>query len=259
MAAVPDPQTLGAIPLFQGLTLAQLAQLNAALYPATIAAGTALITLEQPGQIVYILLDGTVKVQIEQEDGSNVLLAILGPGQVLGEMSLVDSLGCSATVVTLEQSSFLCIAHDQFRAFLRAMPLLSENLMRILSSRMRLAHVQIQSLATLDINGRVARQLLALAREYGQATPDGQTIIPLRLTQSDLADLVGSSRVRVNQVLRTCMQRHCITIDRNNHITIRSLAALARCGQRIGHPRDDASCTALHPDPPAANGEVLSG
>lgn len=127
-----DPRMLPTIPLFQGLTNDQLAQLYGLLQHVTVPARTNIIFLDQPGHTIYILITGTVKVQIEQEDGSNVVLAIRGPGDVLGEMSLADSLDRSATVTTLERSFFLCVAYQQFQTCLRDMPIMYENLLRIL-------------------------------------------------------------------------------------------------------------------------------
>jgi CRP/FNR family cyclic AMP-dependent transcriptional regulator len=200
-----------------------------------VAAGTTLMMVDQPGDVVYIILTGTVKIHVEQTDGSAVILAILGPGTVVGEMSIIESLGSgevgrSATVVTLEESTLGWIDRTAFRSCLETMPMLALNLLRILARRLRLANAQIQSLAAQDVFGRVARQLLAFAQEYGQTTPEGTVLIPLRLTQSDLASLVGASRVRVNQVLVHYQQRAYISIAQNFHITIHNAAALAqRC------------------------------
>jgi CRP/FNR family cyclic AMP-dependent transcriptional regulator len=108
------------------------------------------------------------------------------------------------------------------------MPTMMRNLVRILSRRIRLANAQIQSLATLDVYGRVARQLLAFANEYGRRTPNGGTVITLRLTQSDLADLIGATRVRVNQVLVDFRQHNYISVDQNHRITVHDQEALAR-------------------------------
>jgi CRP/FNR family cyclic AMP-dependent transcriptional regulator len=159
-----------------------------------------------------------------------VILAILGGGQLVGELSLIEQQARSATVVTLEESTLLWIDRVAWQQCLETMPALTLNLVRLLARRLRLANAQIQALATQDVFGRVARQLLAFAAEYGQPNTNGETVIPLRLTQSDLASLVGASRVRVNQVLSFYQQRHVITIHPNYHITVLNVQALAqRC------------------------------
>jgi len=230
MAAVSDPGTLGELPLFRGLPLEQLAQLNHLLRRKTFPAGAEIITAEQPGEVGYIIVSGTVKIHVEQAEGSDVILAILGAGEIVGEMSLVERMGHSATVVTLEDAMLLWMDRTAFEECLRTMPGMTYNLVRVLARRLRLADAHIQSLAALDVFGRVARQLLAFAQEYGVPAPNGAILIPLRLTQSDLASLVGASRVRVNQVLGFYKQQSYISIDQVAYITVLNQAALAqRC------------------------------
>jgi CRP/FNR family cyclic AMP-dependent transcriptional regulator len=114
-----------------------------------------------------------------------------------------------------------------FAACLETMPRLTLNLAQTLASRRRLASAQIQALATQDVGGRVARQLLAFADAYGRETEPGAILIPLRLTQSDLASLVGASRVRVNQVLAQFQRRHYLAVHPNHHLILHNRAALA--------------------------------
>lgn len=229
MPAVPDAQALGTLPLFQKLPSEQLQQMNVVLRRKLFPAGTDIVTAEQPGEVVYIILDGTVKIYAEQADGSCVILALLGAGEIFGEMSILENIGRSATVVTLEDSTILWLDRLTFEAGLQRLPDMNHNLVRILSRRLRLANAQIQALATLDVFGRVARQILAFASEYGQQHSHG-VLIPLRLTQSDLAGMVGASRVRVNQVLVFYKQQGYITVDQDARITLLNKEALtARC------------------------------
>ncbi len=230
MPSVRDPTTLGAIPLFQGLDPETLAQLNQILHRKTFPAGTNIITAEQPGEAVYILLRGTVKIAIEKADGSEVILALLGQGDTVGEMSLVDSAGRSANVVTMEESTLLWMDRGTFHHCLKTISGLTYNLVRMLSGRLRLANEQILALSTLDVGGRVARQILAFADRYGQPDADGNVLIPLRLTQSDLAEIVGASRERVNHAVVYLKQRGDISVDANHYITVHGRDALAeRC------------------------------
>lgn len=217
------------MPLFHNLRDEHLSGLKELLHISCHPTGTIIIRAEQPGERAYIILTGTVKVQVEQGNGKNVILAILGHGQLIGEMSLTDSLDCSATVVTLEESHFLWIDREHFQSCLRTIPQLQHNLNRLLSARLRLANAQLQALAALDAPGRVARQLLAFAKEYGAQVETG-IVIPLRLTQDDLADLVGASRVHVNRVLNDYKRRGIVTIDQRHYITIHASASLQeRC------------------------------
>jgi CRP/FNR family cyclic AMP-dependent transcriptional regulator len=215
-------------PLFAGLTEDQLVRIKGLLRHRAFPAGANIISIEQPGEVVYIILEGTVKIHVEQADGSDVILAILGPGEVVGEMSPVEGLGRSANVVTLEPTKMAWLDRAAFREWLQNEPMMGYNLTRIMSRRLRLANAQIQALAALDVYGRVARQIVAFAREYGEARPDGSIYIPIRLTQSDMAGLVGASRVSVNKVLVYYKERKYISVDQTFRITVHNQAALAQ-------------------------------
>jgi CRP/FNR family cyclic AMP-dependent transcriptional regulator len=228
MAAVQDPKTLAMVPLFDGLKSEQLSKLNAMLHRRSFDAGYNIITAEQPGETVYIITSGSVKVYSDEVGGSEVILAILGAGEVVGEMSLADSLGRSATVITLEQTVLLWMDRASFWASLREVPEMTYNLVGILSRRLRLANNHARSLAAMDVQGRVAGQLLAFAREYGEPAPDGDILIPLRLTQADFAALVGASRVRVNQALGYHKRNGHISVGTDRRIVVHDAPALAR-------------------------------
>jgi CRP-like cAMP-binding protein len=215
-------------PLFRDLPGDQLDRINALLRRKTFPAGTNLISAEEPGEVVYIVFEGTVKIYVTQADGSDVIIAFGGPGDVEGEMSVIDSTIRSANIVTQEQTTMLWMDRVNFQECLHSMPGLTFNLMRILSERLRAANERIQALCALDVYGRVARQILAFAHQYGKSFPDGTVLVPLRLTQSDIASLVGATRERVNQVISSFKQRGYISVDRNYRITLHDPAALER-------------------------------
>src|SRR5512138_1506037 len=157
---------LSDIALFSGLTPTQLDWVAQRSHRRVFEAGRNVMTIEQPGEAVYVILYGTVKIHIEQGE-RDVILSILGAGDLLGEMSLIDSVGRSASAVTLENSLLLWMDRISFNYILDHYPPVARNLVRILSARVRLSDQLIQALATLDVNGRVARQLLAFAEKYG--------------------------------------------------------------------------------------------
>jgi CRP/FNR family transcriptional regulator, cyclic AMP receptor protein len=217
---------LADIELFTGLTPAQLDWVARRTHRRVFEAGRNVLIIEQPGEAVYIILHGTVKIHIEQGE-RDVILSILGAGDLLGEMSLIDSVGRSASAVTLEDSLMLWMDRDTFNTMLDTFPCVARNLVRILSARVRLSDQLIQALATLDVNGRVARQLLAFAEKYGREK-DGITQIRIALTQGDIADLVGASRKRVNQTIVLFKERGLIDTDPEGRITIKDSEGLAR-------------------------------
>jgi CRP/FNR family transcriptional regulator, cyclic AMP receptor protein len=228
VANTPESTVLSEVALFRGLPAEELSKIEARVRRRTLPAGAHVITVEEPGDTVYVVLEGSVKVYVTRPDGSEVILAILGAGEIVGEMSIADSLGRSANVITLEETIFLLLDRRSFRASVEELPTMALNLTNILSRRLRLANAHLRSVAARDVPGRVAAQLLALAREYGVPSSRNGTLIPLPLTQSDLAALVGASRVRVNQAIAFFKKRHYLSVGTDRRITVHDADALAR-------------------------------
>ncbi len=222
-----DTDALTRIALFEGLPRSELSRLLEHLHEMPFPTGANVLVAEQPGEAVYVILSGSVKVHALRPDGTEVVLAVLGAGEVLGEMSAADSLGRSASVVTLEETNLLWMDRRTFGLSGASSTIFYRNLTKVLSRRVRLANARLISLSSLDVPGRVASQLLSLAREYGQETPEG-TRIPMRLTQADLAALVGASRVSVNQALGQFRKRGAISIAKDGRVSVHDEEALAR-------------------------------
>jgi CRP/FNR family cyclic AMP-dependent transcriptional regulator len=231
MAVFNVDQLLRDFELFRHMEREEVAALGRSLQRRTVPTGTLLMSIEQAGAALYIILEGSVKVFLNREDGSEVIVALLGAGQTLGEMGVFLEGLRSANALTMERTTVLAMSGPEFQACLEAMPRLSINLNRLLSQRLRLANQQILSLSSLDVAGRVARELLAFAEQFGKGEERGRVRIPLRLTQSDIASIIGTSRERVNQVMVRWKRRGYLSVDRSHHITVHDREALARrCG-----------------------------
>ncbi len=226
MPAVADPRVLGGLPLFRGLSNPDLQRVNDLLRSSRFPTGAPVLTATQTGEAAYIVRSGTLKVHIIREDGHEVTLALLGPGELVGEMALLDLGGRSANVVALESAELLWLDRAGFHQLRRDIPLITDNLLAILARRLRLANAHFEALATLDVFGRVARQLLGLAEAYGEPVPGGGVRLPFRLTQGELANLIGATRVRVNQVLVDFKRRGYLTEDAGHRITVLNKTAL---------------------------------
>ena len=228
MLMMADPTTLTGFSLFHNLSPQKREWVAERLHRKTFPTGTNLMTAEQPGEVIYFILSGTVKIHVEQEDGRDVILAILGRGDPVGEMSLIDSAGRSASALTLEETTVFWMDASAFHSALQDTPQIALNLARTLVGRVRLANELIQALASLNVYGRIARQLLAFAEKYGEPRSDGSILIAIRLTQTDIADLVGASRKRVNQVMVSFKSQGLISVENDGRITIHQQAGLAR-------------------------------
>ena len=142
MPAVHDAEAIARVPLFEGLSRSELYRLSEHLHERPFPAGANVLIAEQPGEAVYVILSGSVKINAIRPDGTEVVLAVLGAGEVLGEMSVADSLGRSASVVTLEKTTLLWMDRRTFRASVALSTVLSRNLAEVLSKRVRLANAR---------------------------------------------------------------------------------------------------------------------
>ena len=158
-------------------------------------------------------------------DGDEITLALLGRGEVVGEMSLIDDDLRSATVVTLERVSLLALDRDTYDYFRRDCPRLIENLIRIVAKRLRRTNAQLLAIATQEVPGRICRQLIILTEAYGQEESGGIRI-QFRLTQEDISHLVGATRVSVNGALGKLRRDELIDWDNQHRFLIRDLDAL---------------------------------
>lgn len=214
--------------LFRDLTEAELASVVALLHTTHVPAGCRVPLEDRPDHGLYLLLDGTVKLAIPQVYGTDVIVSILGRGELLGWDDLLEVGGGSVELLALEDVTAAWIEHAQFDHVLGAMPALARNLALALRQRLRRANAHIHALAAYGVYGRVAAELLALAHDFGGIDENGDTRICLRLTQDDLAGLVGASRVRVNQVIGSYKRLGYVSVDQDHRITIHDQAALAQ-------------------------------
>lgn len=162
---------------------------------------------------LYIILSGRVKVFLSDQEGREIVLGTQGPGEYFGEMVL-DGGPRSASVMTLEASRFAVIPKNKFRDFVLSHPGFSLHLIEKLIRRTRALTESVKSLALMDVYGRVARLLLALA-----VPEDGRFVIEERLTQQDIASRVGASREMISRILKDLSIGGYITVDKKR-ITI---------------------------------------
>jgi CRP/FNR family cyclic AMP-dependent transcriptional regulator len=185
------------VPLFSGLEEKDLRLLQQMGVRRTFPKHTVLIQEGSHGDSLYLIISGRVKVFLDNQEGKEITLALLGPGDFVGEMALIDDEPRSAGVVTLDTCVLMVFSRADFRHTLAHNPSLSINLMKSLTHRLRDADRQIKSLALLDVYGRVARTLLQLARPV-----NGQMVISERLTHKDIAGMVGASREMVSRIFK---------------------------------------------------------
>jgi CRP/FNR family cyclic AMP-dependent transcriptional regulator len=227
MSITVSVEDLCKIPLFVGLAPEAIDRLSDLLQHRTVGAGVQLASAHQKSDKVYLILEGSVKVQHYTAEGAEVTLALLGPGNTVGEMGIVGPTGHSADVITRESTTLLWMDRKTFKECLESIPGLSQNLINQLIVRLRSANERIESLSILDVSGRVARQISTLAEEYGEPVADGIRIT-LPLTQSDIAEMVAATRERVNHVMVRLKKDGILSVERRRVVTVHKPDELAR-------------------------------
>jgi CRP/FNR family transcriptional regulator, cyclic AMP receptor protein len=187
-------------PLLEGLPEESLTQIAAGARRRTYRRGEVLVHQGDPGDAVFILETGTVKVLVYSDLGDETVLAILGPGESFGELALFDGEPRSATVQAIESVEALTIRRDAFLQIVRSHPATVDRLLGALAAKIRYLSATVSDLAFLNLEGRLAKKLLELATERGREV-DGALEIQLALTQEELAGMVGATRASVNKVL----------------------------------------------------------
>jgi CRP/FNR family transcriptional regulator, cyclic AMP receptor protein len=189
--------------------------------------GDVLFTEGERSTWVAVLVAGRVKAYSYREHGGEALLAVRGPGALLGEVAAIDGLPRSATVSTLEPARALALTADEFMAFLQAHGRVSILIMRTLCQRWRDADRKRVEFGMFDATGRVAQRLVELAERFGVPHERESVRITLNLSQEELAGWVGASREAVSKALRTLRMHGWIETGRRR-VIVHDLQALRR-------------------------------
>ena len=204
---------LGHLPLFAGLPPERISSLEAMAQRRSFKRGEVIFHKGDPGDTLFMIVQGQVKIVLPSDSGEEALLVVLDEGEFFGELSLIDERPRSATIMASEPTETLVLHRDDFLRSLAANPEIAVHLLKVLSRRLREADEFVEDAVFLDVPGRLAKKLLQLAETYGHSTPSG-TAIGLRITQQELATMVGATRESVNKHLRSYRARGIIDVDR---------------------------------------------
>jgi CRP-like cAMP-binding protein len=211
-------------PLFAGLAEAEMEAMAEDCLRRQFQPGEAIFQQGDPGQMLYLVESGQVRIYVQDEQGQETSVKLCGPGDIFGELAVIDGLPRSASAVAMGNTVVHILSRDRFREHMRRVPQLSLNFMKTLSERVRNSTLQMSSLTMLDTPGRLARKLLELAQEHGDVAPEGVRI-NLTLTQSDLASLIGTTRESANKALGA-FRRQGLILMRQGRIIITDPDAL---------------------------------
>ncbi|MCK0512581.1 Crp/Fnr family transcriptional regulator [Aromatoleum buckelii] len=188
---------LKTFPLFQGLSDDTLAMVSRSAMMRRIPRGQSVVHAGERCDFVYLVLTGSLKVVVSDEDGREVILTILGQGELFGEMGMFGEQPRSATVVAVMPSDLVMIAKNDFRTIMQGNFEVAWRIMANLAERLRNADRKIESLALMDVYGRVARLLLEMSEEV-----NGDTVVVRKITKQDIAKMIGASREMVSRVMK---------------------------------------------------------
>jgi CRP/FNR family transcriptional regulator, cyclic AMP receptor protein len=215
---------LATVPLLSRIPAEELRRFAEVTREKQYPKGSVILFEDDPGDSLFIVRSGRVKVVLVAEDGREVILGVLGVGEHFGELSLIDDQPRSAHVIAMEESSLLVLRRDDFRHRVEATPAVAWALLSELSRRLRRADGKIGGLVLLDVPGRIARLLLDVAEEGGADTIDKP------LTHQVIAQMIGASRETVSRTMREFQDTGLLSVHRRR-ITIRNRPALAARAQ----------------------------
>ena len=221
MSLVP---ALRRVPLFAELSDAEIDRVAELARERTYPKSSVILFEDDPGDALYVVVTGAVKVVLVGEDGREVILSVLKEGDFFGEMALIDDEPRSAHVIAMEDANLLVLRREDFQNRLREAPGMAVGLLRALSRRLREADDKIGGLVLLDVPGRIARLLLDLADESGSAQ------IEKTLTHQTIAQMIGASRETVSRAMKEFQDAGLIGVERRR-ITLRDRPELARRAQ----------------------------
>jgi CRP/FNR family cyclic AMP-dependent transcriptional regulator len=206
MAAPTRPQNL-----FVGLSDALLTELFAAARPVKLAADQMLFLAGDPGDGCYLIDEGLLKVTMVSAAGGERILAILGAGSIVGELSIIDGAPRSTSVGAVRESALRFVSRDHFYAFVDRNPEAYRHIMSVLAKRLRDTNSVVVAASFLTLKGRVARALINLADAFGHDVGSGRIVIRQKVSQSDLAAMTGIARENVSRILNDWKRAKFVT------------------------------------------------
>lgn len=199
-------------PLFATLDDSDAAQVMSSMTPVRMERGDVLFNEGDQGDRLYVITEGKIKLGRTSTDGRENLLAILGPSEMLGELSLFDPGPRTATATAVAETQLIGLGNEQLTQLLGAHPRIAGTLLAALARRLRRTNENLADLVFTDVPGRVAKALLELSQRFGRPVEDG-VMVAHDLTQEELAQLVGASRETVNKALADFASRGWLRLE----------------------------------------------
>lgn len=207
-----QPEIFKSVSLFVDLQPAEIEMLADDFGRRQFRQGDTIFHEGDDGNFLYIIESGRVRIFVHSSEGQETSVIVYGPGDMFGELALIDGLPRSASAIALDDAVVYSLNGERFREHTRNIPQLALNFMKALSVRVRYSTQQVGSLSSLDVPRRLARKLLELAYIHGEPVALGVSL-NITLTQSDLASFTGATRESVNKALGSFRRRSMVAMD----------------------------------------------
>lgn len=221
--------------IFQGVEPSAVAALSQQLHPVEFPRGHVIFHEGEPGDRLYIIQSGKVKLGRRSPDGRENLLTIMGPSDMFGELSIFDPGPRTSSATTVTEVRAVSMDRDALKGWIQDRPEIAEQLLRVLARRLRRTNNNLADLIFTDVPGRVAKQLLQLAQRFG-TQENGALRVTHDLTQEEIAQLVGASRETVNKALADFAQRGWLRLEGKSVLIADSERLARRALARDGRP-----------------------
>ncbi len=215
----PPISLLRRVPLLSELSESDLTSIAALTKSKHFEPRQIIVRKDDPSDELFMIVEGHLKVVSTGADGRDAGFGIMGPGEVFGEVALLDGGPRSATIASLDSCQLLLIPRAQFFEFLESSPKTAIELLRVLAGRLRRLTERAEDVAFLRVGGRLAKRLVGLAQQYGETLPNGSVRIPFKLSQQEIGELVNTSRETANKQLRAWEHAGLLSHD-SGHLVI---------------------------------------
>lgn len=213
--------------VFEGLAPEDLALVASVCQVRELGRGEIVFRQGDPPAALFLVAEGAVKIFVTSDHGDEIVLATAETGDVFGELSLIDRAPRSASTQTLDSSVLISLGVGEFDVLMDKNPAIPRSLLLLMASLLRKTNENAADFIFLDLQGRVAKTLVAIAERGDQAPEGGVINLDLRFTRSDLASMVGGARQSVDQVLRAFERRGLLTSE-GRTLVIHDLPKLKR-------------------------------
>jgi CRP-like cAMP-binding protein len=226
MATATEVDLLQRVPLLAALTDSDRRALARSAARRRYRRGEIIFQKDDPGHSLFIVARGSVRIYVPSTQGSDLTLAVLGPGQFFGDLSLLDGRPRSASAAALNDTNVVVLERSDFVGVIQSRPKAAMSVLSVVVRRLRDTDEMASDLAFLDVGGRLAKKLLDLAQTNGVARGDG-VLLDMAVTQEELANMIGVTRESVNRNLST-FRRIGLVAKEGRRFVLRDVEGLRR-------------------------------